>query len=43
MKNSSSLNSKEVPIKIYAKFEFAGTKNFGEITEERFNGEQCYY
>lgn len=32
MKNSSLTNSKGVPIKSYAKFEFVGTNNLGEIT-----------
>lgn len=32
MKNSSLTNAKGVPIKSYAKFEFVGTNNLGEIT-----------
>ncbi|KMN45616.1 hypothetical protein [Bacillus sp. LK2] len=32
MKNSSLTNPKGVPIKSYAKFEFVGTNNLGEIT-----------
>ncbi|EHC1584410.1 hypothetical protein JT374_002532 [Listeria monocytogenes] len=32
MKNSSLTNSNGVPIKSYAKFEFVGTNNLGEIT-----------
>ncbi|EUJ26466.1 T7SS effector LXG polymorphic toxin [Listeria cornellensis] len=32
MKNSSLTNSSGVPIKSYAKFEFVGTNNLGEIT-----------
>ena len=32
MKNSSLTNPNGVPIKSYAKFEFVGTNNFGEIT-----------
>ncbi len=32
MKNSSLTNFNDVPIKSYAKFEFVGTNNFGEIT-----------
>ncbi|HCY9027406.1 TPA: hypothetical protein O2E39_001100 [Enterococcus faecalis] len=32
MKNSSLTNANGVPIKSYAKFEFVGTNNVGEIT-----------